>query len=316
MRWSVSRNQVLNTCERRYYFQYVLPASLKSRNSDSREVAILKKLKTVPLWQGEVFHTAVARYLKHIQSGKYSSLPDTWLKWLRKKVQREWEFSKEKEFRNNPWQIYQEGGLALFEHEYEQALDFDCCDQVIQAVTNYMNKFEEWADRLALKQAIRSAQQVWIEPDIFKGKISFEVDNIEVVTKVDLALLCTDGKFEIYDWKTGRLQSHSTENLSQAEFQAGVYQLWPHLTLQVPVEKITSHLVYFGGELVEQQSVPMSYSLKERILRLVRKNIERELNFVNQQEGVDWSINDLDYASSLSSCRQCFFKRICERKIE
>ncbi|WP_375478947.1 PD-(D/E)XK nuclease family protein [uncultured Nostoc sp.] len=313
LRWSISRNQVLNTCERRYYFQYLLPSALKSDNPELREVAILKKLKTLPMWQGEIFHTAVARYLKHIQSGRYSSLPDSWVDWLQRKVQQEFDFSEKKKFRSNPWQLSQEGGLALFEHEYDHPLDADSCNRVIQTVKNYMNKFEQWAEAVELKQSIRSAKQVWIEPDIFKDKINFNINHVDVVTKVDLAFL-KNSKFEIYDWKSSKIQRHSSDDMSQAEFQAGVYQLWSHLTLQIPVEKITSHLVYFGGETVEQQSIPMSYSLKKQTLRLVRKNIERELSFVNQQEDVEWNLNDLDYASSCSSCRQCFFKRICRDK--
>ena len=123
------------------------------------------------MWQGEIFHAAVARYLGHIRNKNHSSLPNSWMNWLEKKVQKEFRFSKNKEYQSNPWQLSKEDGLALFEHEYNLPLNSDCCTQVIQKVKDYMNRFENWANETGLKESIRNAQQVWIEPDIFKDKM-------------------------------------------------------------------------------------------------------------------------------------------------
>ena len=64
--WSVSRAQVLNTCERQYYFDYLAPARINSRDTTLKEIAFLKKLTNIPMWQGNIFHSVVANSLKRI----------------------------------------------------------------------------------------------------------------------------------------------------------------------------------------------------------------------------------------------------------
>ncbi len=60
--WPASRDQILHSCERKYYFQYLAPARINSSNPILREIAFLKKLKTVPLWKGSLFHEVIAQY--------------------------------------------------------------------------------------------------------------------------------------------------------------------------------------------------------------------------------------------------------------
>jgi hypothetical protein len=72
--WSVSRDQTLHNCERCYYFQYLAEAKINSRDQTLREIALLKKLKNIPMWQGDAFHAAIADYLRDLKSGKQPSL--------------------------------------------------------------------------------------------------------------------------------------------------------------------------------------------------------------------------------------------------
>ncbi|MHC5725652.1 MAG: hypothetical protein ACYTXY_16240, partial [Nostoc sp.] len=73
-----------------------------------------------------------------IKEGK-SLLSDTWLSRLKKKVEQEWAFSESKRFRDEPRAIDKDGGLALFEHEYDESLEQQSCATVIQSIETWIN---------------------------------------------------------------------------------------------------------------------------------------------------------------------------------
>src|SRR5712692_7772435 len=117
--WSISRDQALQTCERRYYFQCLAPAKINSRNERLREIAMLKKLKNIPMWQGELFHSLVADYLQGVRQ----RTPDHALALLHKmkaRIEREWESSASISVRSNARSVSNSGNFTLFEHEYNE----------------------------------------------------------------------------------------------------------------------------------------------------------------------------------------------------
>src|SRR5437899_3030981 len=87
--WSISRDQALHTCERRYYFQYLAPPKANSRDHELRRIAYLKRLKTLPMWQGEVFHRAVAAYLNAVRT-EGASYPGSLLQTIEDRMRRDW----------------------------------------------------------------------------------------------------------------------------------------------------------------------------------------------------------------------------------
>jgi len=58
-----SRDQMLRSCERKYFFQYLADAYLNSPEPWLRAIALLKKVKNIPMWQGECVHDAIAEFL-------------------------------------------------------------------------------------------------------------------------------------------------------------------------------------------------------------------------------------------------------------
>ena len=314
--WSVSRDQILHSCERRYYFQYLAPARINSRDATSKEIAFLKKLQTISMWQGEVFHAIVANSIRRIRRGE-SLLSDTWLSRLKNKLEREWAFSNSKRFRDDPRAINQDGGLALFEHEYDEKLEHNSCMTVIQVIETLVKRFATWAEQTDLASSVQRAKQVWIEPPIYgAGVPGFLVNNVQVIAKVDLAFLSRDGKFEIFDWKTGKPPLHGAQQHSQAEFQVGVYQLWPHLSLKRPLEAIQAHLVYCGTAPVQEQIFQIDQNSFEYTLGVIRRSIARVLHFGNAEGEVKLSLEDFDFATYPEACQRCSFKRLCQRMVE
>jgi hypothetical protein len=95
--WSISRENTLEACERRYFFEYVARARTNSRDGRLREIAVLKKVKTVSMWQGEVLHQLVAEYLRR----GLSSRPDAsrMIATAVEQMQRDWASSEKKRYR-------------------------------------------------------------------------------------------------------------------------------------------------------------------------------------------------------------------------
>ncbi|MEG3857836.1 PD-(D/E)XK nuclease family protein [Microcoleus sp. herbarium12] len=314
--WSVSRAQVLNTCERQYYFDYLAPARINSRDTTLKEIGFLKKLTNIPMWQGNIFHSVVANSLKRIQR-RDSLLSKTWLRSLKNKVEKEWAFSESRSFRETPQLIDKTGGLALFEHEYDLELSGKNSQVILQFIEALVNRFTAWVEQTDLIKKVQSAKQIWIEPDIYGSHApGFVIDNVQVIAKVDLALVTADKKFTIFDWKTGNSSSRLSGRNSQAEFQISVYQLWPHLTLQYPLESIEAHVVYFGSDPVKHETFTMDLEQREYTLSSIRRSIAYVQRFSNNDDELNFSLGDFDFANSVGICQQCHFKKLCQRVLE
>ncbi len=314
--WSISRDQVLQTCERRYYFQYLAPAKSNSRDETLREIALLKKLKSIPMWQGELFHSLVAGYLEGVRQ-KTPDHPLALLHKIKARIKREWEESASTLVRSSARSVNAGGNVTLFEHEYNEIpMDVDY-REVTHFVENLFWKFVAWVEEQGLVLSIQQAKNVWIEPQMFGPQApGFEVDGVKVLIKVDLALLTCDEQFEIFDWKTGPLPSHAAGAMSQAEFQVAVYQLWPHLAFHHPLDAIQAHLVYIGADSVFQQGFDIDQNVLAYTLGLVRRSIAQVLFYDNGYQNAELSLDDFDFAATPSACQKCSFKRLCQRTLE
>src|SRR5258708_32840557 len=117
--WSVSRDQQLQTCERKYYFQYLAGARVNAADPMQKRLGMLKKLKNIRMWEGECLHWAIARFLGAVRD-KHGVSAEQVLVELKAKMEREWQFSEQRRICAQPTIIYK-GGLGLVEHAYERA---------------------------------------------------------------------------------------------------------------------------------------------------------------------------------------------------
>src|SRR5260370_13486072 len=314
--WSISRDQALQTCERRYYFQYLAPAKINSRDETLREIAMLKKLKNIPMWQGELFHSLVADYLQAVRQ-RTPDHASALLHKMKARIEREWESSASTSVRSNARSLSNNGNITLFEHEYNEIPIGVDHIEVTRRVENLFWKFVAWVEEQGLVRSIQQAKNVWIEPQMFGPQVpGFQVDGVTGLIKVDLALLTCDEQFEIFDWKTGALPSQPAGAMSQAEFQVAVYQLWPHLAFHHPLDEIQAHLVYIGADSVFQQGFDIDQNVLAYTLGLVRRSIAQVLFYDNGYQNAELSLDDFDFAATPSACQKCSFKRLCQRTLE
>lgn len=235
---------------------------------------------------------------------------------LRKRMTYQWAYSAEKRFRLDPKSIGGDGAVALFEHEYNENPGQDI-EQIIEEVANWIVPFVAWIEHRNLQDMIREAGKVWIEPRAYGPQApGFKIDNVQVLIKVDLALLSSDKKFNIFDWKTGKLPSFPSGQINQSEFQIYVYQLWPHKAFGHPLDSITAHLVYVSINPPHEKNYDIDQNLREYAMGLLRRSVTRIEHFCKSHGEGRLGLNNLDFALLPGVCLQCSFKRLCQRMIE
>ena len=314
--WSASRDQQLHTCERRYFLQYLAKGRINSDDPFQRRVGLFKKLKTVAMWQGECFHSVIANYLGSLRDGQKLS-EKILLQQLRDRVQRDWTFSVSFKYRAQPWQIDKQG-VALLEHEYGEMPADVGIESVYLKTAGMVQRFMAWATGEAdLPAKISSADRVWIEPPGFGPDApGFIEDEIQVLTKVDFALEWVGERFMIYDWKTGVAPGSGNGFLSQNELQIAIYQLWPNRSMEIPLERVASSLVYFGGEKAEERRFVMDDENVGKVLLAIQDSIRLTQRLERYVMEGEMTLSDFGYASSFEICRTCVFKRLCRESLQ
>ena len=170
-RWSYSRGSLLELCERQLFFNYFAGARRNSSNPLLREVAILRQLRALSAWVGDLIHTTVAESLKELAKGHSWSLED-----LRERAaylaERQWTFSEKKLYREvTPARAGEEFG-AIFEHEYGIELPRDIFSKILTTIRTCLDNFCDIRDTLAIPQMLATATRFWIEPPTFGPEVT------------------------------------------------------------------------------------------------------------------------------------------------
>jgi hypothetical protein len=144
---SISRDNILHSCERRYYFQYLVNARYNSKNELHRDVALLKQLKSIPAWAGDCFHAAVGRWANAVRNGHH--LPKkSILERLRQGMEGQWQRSI-----SSVGQCLRGADVScrLFEHEYGIEMPVGRLEGAITEASNWIESFLAWAEGTQLK---------------------------------------------------------------------------------------------------------------------------------------------------------------------
>jgi len=312
---------MLHTCERKYYFQYLAPARIDSYDETLRKIAFLRKVTNIPMWRGKVFHSLIAEHLSEVRKGNKVQLNDL-LTGYKQRMREQWKSSA-----NNSFDIgntIQENAFLLQEHLYKETVSENTLLDTIRDLEKRTEQFQRWAEDTSFYAEVIQSPQVLIEPPTYSREtLSFNLDGVQIITKVDL-VLASEGQFAIFDWKTSK-PVRSARMLPQVEFQAAVYQLCPHFKLGTPLNDISARFVYFMGNDFKQQLFRIDENMREYTLNLIRRSISRMRYFdqidknrtqLTLNESPRFTLNDLDFAYSEKSCIYCPFKQICLRELE
>lgn len=305
--WSMSRASTLERCERRYFFEYVAGARRNSGDPRLRAIAQLKRLKSLALWQGDIFHTVAAQFVQALRFGRRLP-PEHLAATAAGMLKARWRASS----------LDLGDGIVLFEHAYGVSLAPDALELAVERVGGWLRRFATWAGEHSLQAILGRARRVWIEPPAYgRGAPGFLLDDVQVLTRVDLAVERSDGTFVIYDWKTtAQPPTSSVEFTDDAELQVTAYQLWPHQTLGVPLEAITAELIYVAVEPLLVRTFAIDSDIRERAMRRVAAGIRRARGLHGIGDHAPLGEMDFDLAAAPWTCRWCQYKRICQDDLD
>jgi hypothetical protein len=303
---------LLQTCERKYYFQYLAGGRLNADTPRLRQVGLLKKLKSIPMWLGDCFHQGVAEYLSSLRDGVEPARAEV-LWSLQQRIERDWRFSAQGRYKTQPFLI-DKVGVALLEHYYQQVPPGMDASRAYSQVEGWMVRFLDWAATARITEEVIRADRLWIEPPPWGNDApGFEDQGVQVVTKVDFAWERAGEAFMIYDWKASTAPRPRPPFLSQHELQVGVYMLWPHLTLGIDLALIQSRLVYCGGAATTVEEHQLDPETLPLIRSTLRDSIRLTQQWTERQDSRGIGLPELNYAASLAVCRQCGFRELCQR---
>jgi hypothetical protein len=312
--WSASRHDSFMTCRRRYYYAYY--AAL-----EDPEIQRLKKLSALPLWAGSVVHDAIESFLRTNDSLPRIEEQEAFIRSIvHSGMLGDWRVSEASsdpggasperpaEDRRSaaPPALTVDGPapergplpFRLFEHEYGVPVEQE--DKRI-AVNTVMRSLKNFFRSETLRRALEVGRQRWLA---LEDLVSFQVDDVEVLLRMDLAYRDHDGRVVIVDWKTGRGEGRFNEVQVAGYALYAAEQGWV-----AEPEAISTELNY----LVIPKAVRRTVD---------RKRIEHARSFIRKSAGsmkallLDPLLNrarleDFPMIERPSVCRRCNFRRLC-----
>jgi hypothetical protein len=310
--WSASRHDTFATCRRRYYYAYY------AANEDP-EIKRLKKLSALPLWAGSVVHETIEAVLKSrdalpspeeqeaiVKAAVHSDMRSAW------RESEAGERGGEAGSLSTPHPIPPhvgggerrgEAGSALypfrlFEHEYQVPVEQE--DKRL-AVNTVMRSLRNFFKSQTLREALAVGRERWLA---LEDLVSFQVGDVEVFLRMDLAFRAQDGRVVIVDWKTGRAEGRFNE------VQIAGYALYAAAQGWVgDPEEILTELNYLvvprsRRRTVKRQQLDHARSFIARSARDMKALLLDPLANLARLE-------DFPMIDRPQVCRRCNFRRLC-----
>ncbi len=300
--WSHSRANAMMTCQRQFYFSYCAPARWNHPDPKMRDLFLLKQVKPIAMWKGDVVHQAIAEYFRALQSGRI--LPETAvLQYAQQLAKAQWTFSVTGRYRTEGRTRAGSAFAALFEHEY-QVEDAESFDQAFEHIQQCLVNFFQVDKTTGITDSFRSGRNHLIEPPAWgTDATKFEIPGVSVTVKVDLAFYTQDDEYHIFDWKTGKAAEDSVPQLE-------LYSLWAHQSLGIELDSITAHEVSLSS--LSCSSHQLDEPGKFYRLGAVRRSAELINALTFSSSSTEPQLCDFNYARYLGTCRRCPLQRVCQ----
>lgn len=292
--WSVSRDRLFRDCPRAYYFYYYASWGGWDRDSQSlaRKAYILKNMKNVDIWVGQVSHQVIQEILQARLVDKKTSKEEAIIR-SHNLFNQGWQQSL-----NKAWQNNIKYNLNLFEHYYNSAPDLDkvkqsALDKLTKVIDNfYQRGFSDYLDNLVVNKYLAIEELG-----------NFLIDDITIYAVPDFAFK-KDDNFYLYDWKTGKIDE------ANINIQLGCYSLYAIDKWQAVIENIQVIPVYLS--LAEVKLTPVKVPDINSTKEYIKKSIDLMQGCLeNKQENI---INKDLCAKTTDAwrCKYCNFKEICD----
>jgi hypothetical protein len=303
VKWSFSADRCFRRCQRQYYFREIA-AWHNAKDPIRREAFLLKQLKSLELWRGQMVHQGIEHFVvPALQEGRqveWQSVVEETLAM----AERQFQFSSKRRYREKgviKSQIPLEY-CALVCHEDGQQLNRDVIDAIFDSCRKAL---ENLAGMESLWHHVLGRGKYFCEVPIV---VSYE--GIRIEAKPDLLFFRGYGKPSIVDWKVYDNASGSDARLQEALY---AWVLCRHEKWKVSRPE--------DVELIEVQLLENSvirHSLSAELFDELEDRIYRSVSdIVALTEGNDFAQQDLaefSYAQSPKSCTFCSHRKQCLEK--
>jgi ATP-dependent exoDNAse (exonuclease V) beta subunit len=277
----MSRHDTFSTCRRRYFYSYYASAL-------DPEIQRLKKLSALPLWAGNVVHEAIERFLRAT-----TGMPDA-------AEQEAFIRATVHEGMLADWKDSEQGSLRfrLFEHEYGVTVDAEDKKIVVGIVMRSLRNFFRSA---TLQEALRVGRERWLT---LEDLVSFDVEGVSVLLRMDLAFRDESGRVVIVDWKTGRGEGRFSE------LQVAGYALYAaHSGWVKSAEEIQTELAYLAIPRFVRR--PVNSQTLERSRAFIKKSSSTMKSLLIDPLLNEARLEDFPMVERPRVCRRCNFKKLC-----
>lgn len=287
--WSVSRDRAFRTCPRQYWFTHYGFWGGWEWEADerTREIYVLKQLRTRAMWVGERVHQCIRTSLENLARGIPVLPVDEILAITRQGMRADFRASRDGAYRTNP-----KNACGLFEHEYRVPVTDqewrETADQVDRCLRNFYDS-DAWA------QLCRTRPSDFLEIERFS---KFMLDGVEVMVRMDCATRESD-HVVVWDWKTGRRDG------PDAALQLACYAFYVHQAYGIPIGRVRMRrfellrramhedtigekaldelLAYVRGSIADMQAVlddpARNLASEERFAKVARRDVCSRCSF-------------------------------------
>jgi CRISPR/Cas system-associated exonuclease Cas4 (RecB family) len=293
--WSVSRDRTFLTCPRQYWFnQYGFWGGWEwEADARTREIYILKQLKTRSMWVGDIVHACIRRSLENLSRRIPLLSLEEILRITRDQMRSDFRQSRDGLYRDNP-----KAACGLFEHEYRipvtDAEWLEAAEQVDQCLRNFYASD-------AFAQMNRTRPEDFLEIETFKR---LEIDGIPVTVKLDCATRESD-HIVVWDWKTGKWEGRDSS------LQLACYAFYVRQAYNVPIHAVRQRRVDLmrGGEIKE--TVFQERGLDE-LLTYIRGSMADMMALLDDPANNRASEERFTKVARRDVCSRCSYLKVCE----
>jgi CRISPR/Cas system-associated exonuclease Cas4 (RecB family) len=278
--WSLSRHDTFATCRRRYFYSYYA-------SQDDPEILRLKKLSALPMWAGSVVHETIEALLKTRDT---MPSPDEQEALIRAAVHGQM---------LTDWRESEAGSVRfrLFEHEYEVPVEPDDKKIVVGTVMRSLRNFFKSP---ILAEAFAAGRERWLSVE---DLVSFNVGDVPVFLRMDLAFRDREGRVIIVDWKTGRGEGRFSE------VQVAGYALYAAEQAWAAPEEIRTELAYLAIPRYVRRTVDRRKL--DHLRSYVAKSAKNMRALLLDPVANLARLEDFPMIDRPQACRRCNFRRLC-----
>lgn len=292
--WSKSSDELFRECQRKYFYHKYGSWGGWDWNADkrTRQLYILKNLKSRHMWLGEKLHEEIADILKDLCLGKQPDLDES-LRRIHTVMKKEFVDSKEKLYRRNPKQF-----PGLFEHEY----DIDLADERWRELLQSAKKCLEGFVNSEELQAINKIQTGdWLPIEKFQ---EMRVNGIKVYIKIDFAYRF-ENLIRIIDWKTGESKD------VDSTVQMGCYCLFAKEKWHQEEHHIESREVNIRTGNTKINRIESKAEL-DWVKHYIRNSANAMLDLLDDRDRNIANMGQFNKTDDERNCKWCNFRKVCE----